>query len=72
MLAQSSSKNIYYKKPGHYRVLLVYPNIQQCAMMPYSIGLFTSLLKQEGRELFEKLQREYQTVNVKARLDEGY
>src|SRR6266849_5406751 len=33
---------------GDYRVLLVYPNIQQCALMPYSIGLFTALLKQEG------------------------
>lgn len=31
-----------------YRVLLVYPNIQQCALMPYAIGLFTALLKQEG------------------------
>ena len=31
-----------------YRVLLVYPNIQQCALMPYSIGLFTALLKREG------------------------
>lgn len=31
-----------------YRVLLVYPNIQQCALMPYSIGLFTALLRREG------------------------
>ncbi|MDB5810208.1 MAG: Radical superfamily enzyme YgiQ family [Betaproteobacteria bacterium] len=31
-----------------YRVLLVYPNIQQCALMPYAIGLFTALLRQDG------------------------
>jgi radical SAM superfamily enzyme YgiQ (UPF0313 family) len=36
-------------RPHHdYRVLLVYPNIQQCALMPYSIGLFTALLRREG------------------------
>ena len=40
---------------GDYRVLLVYPNIQQCALMPYAIGLFTALLRQEGFdvELFD-------------------
>jgi len=32
----------------NFKVLLVYPNIQQCAMMPSSIGLFTSLLKNNG------------------------
>ena len=31
-----------------YRILLVYPNIQQSALMPYSIGLFTALLRREG------------------------
>ena len=31
-----------------YRVLFVYPNIQQSALMPYAIGLFASLLKREG------------------------
>lgn len=36
---------------GDYRVLLVYPNIQQCALMPYAIGLFTALLRDEGFEV---------------------
>ncbi|MDA2932768.1 B12-binding domain-containing radical SAM protein [Acidobacteria bacterium AH-259-D05] len=36
------------RRPQAFRILLVYPNIQQCALMPYSIGLFTALLKQEG------------------------
>ena len=30
-----------------YKILFLYPNIQQCAMMPYSIGLMTALLKRE-------------------------
>ena len=36
-----------YKEHSDFKILLVYPNIQQCAMMPYSMGLFTALLKQE-------------------------
>lgn len=32
-------------------MLLVYPNIQQSAMMPYSMGLFTALLRQHGFEV---------------------
>ena len=39
------------RKHSDYRILFAYPNIQQCAMMPYSIGLFTALLKQEGFEV---------------------
>lgn len=39
------------RQHSDYRVLLVYPNIQQCALMPYAIGLFTALLKQEGFEV---------------------
>lgn len=31
-----------------FRILFCYPNIQQSALMPYSIGLFTALLKQHG------------------------
>ena len=41
----SSAKPTMWKKPPDFRVLLVYPNIQQSAMMPYSMGLFTALLR---------------------------
>ncbi|MFI6348019.1 B12-binding domain-containing radical SAM protein [Streptomyces sp. NPDC050560] len=37
-----------WKKPSDFRVLLVYPNIQQAAMMPYSMGLFTAILRDQG------------------------
>ena len=37
-----------WKRPDDFRVLLVYPNIQQAALMPYSMGLFTALLRNEG------------------------
>src|SRR5438093_5535114 len=37
-----------WKRPADFRVLLVYPNIQQAALMPYSMGLFTALLRREG------------------------
>lgn len=40
-----------WKKPSNFRVLLVYPNIQHSAMMPYSMGLFTALLRQHGFEV---------------------
>ena len=32
---------------SNYKILFLYPNIQQCAMMPYSIGLMSALLKRE-------------------------
>lgn len=35
-----------WKRRSDFRVLLVYPNIQQSAMMPYSMGLFTALLRE--------------------------
>ena len=34
-----------------FKVLLVYPNIQMCEMMPYSIGLLTAYLRREGFEV---------------------
>ena len=37
-----------YKKYKDFKVLLVYPNIQMCEMMPYSMGLLTALLRREG------------------------
>lgn len=37
-----------HKKLGKFKVLLVYPNIQMCEMMPYSIGLLTGILRREG------------------------
>jgi len=40
-----------WKKPSDFRVLLVYPNIQHSAMMPYSMALFTALLRQHGFEV---------------------
>jgi anaerobic magnesium-protoporphyrin IX monomethyl ester cyclase len=42
----SASRRVW-KKPAEFKVLLVYPNIQQSAMMPYSMGLFTALLRGE-------------------------
>jgi radical SAM superfamily enzyme YgiQ (UPF0313 family) len=40
-----------WKKPSEFKVLLVYPNIQQSAMMPYSMGLFTALLREQGYDV---------------------
>ena len=37
-----------FKKQSNFKVLLVYPNIQMCEMMPYSIGLLTGILRREG------------------------
>lgn len=37
-----------YKKLSDFKVLLIYPNIQMCEMMPYSIGLLTGILRREG------------------------
>ena len=39
------------RKPEDFRVLMLYPNIQMSGLMPQSIGIFTSLLKQEGYTL---------------------
>ena len=36
------------KKPKDFRVLMLYPNLHMSALMPQSIGIFTSLLKREG------------------------
>jgi len=44
---QRAKETQRYKRHCDYKVLLVYPNIQQCALMPYSMGLFTALLRQE-------------------------
>lgn len=54
-LIKTKSTTSSGRKPSDFRVLLVYPNIQQCALMPYSIGLFTSILRKEGFgvELFD-------------------
>ena len=41
-------KNSSYKSFKNFKVLLVYPNIQMCEMMPYSMGLLTALLRREG------------------------
>ncbi|WP_406430650.1 B12-binding domain-containing radical SAM protein [Streptomyces sp. NBC_00631] len=46
-LQTRGAKRYSKKKPKDFRVLLVYPNIQQSAMMPYSMGLFTSLLREK-------------------------
>ena len=35
-------------KLSDFKVLLIYPNIQMCEMMPYSIGLLTGILRREG------------------------
>ena len=40
--------NSLYKSYKGFKILLVYPNIQLCEMMPYSIGLLTALLRREG------------------------
>ena len=39
------------KKPKDFRVLMLYPNLHMSALMPQSIGIFTSLLKREGYAL---------------------
>lgn len=41
-------KDSINKSYNGFKVLLVYPNIQLCEMMPYSIGLLTALLRREG------------------------
>lgn len=46
-----SAASTCWKRPADFRVLLVYPNIQQSAMMPYSMGLFTALLREHGFEV---------------------
>jgi anaerobic magnesium-protoporphyrin IX monomethyl ester cyclase len=48
---ERSTRPNAWKKPSDFRVLLVYPNIQQSAMMPYSMGLFTALLREHGFEV---------------------
>ncbi len=48
---KQKNKSSSWKNPKDFRVLLVYPNIQQSAMMPYSMGLFTALLKDSGFEV---------------------
>ena len=41
------------KKSTHnFKILLVYPNIQMCEMMPYSIGLLTAILRREGYQVY--------------------
>jgi len=39
------------KKPKDFRILMLYPNLHMSALMPQSIGIFTSLLKREGYAL---------------------
>ena len=39
------------RKPEDFKILMLYPNIQMSGLMPQSIGIFTSLLKQEGYTL---------------------
>ena len=41
-------ENFPYKSYKGFKILLVYPNIQLCEMMPYSIGLLTGILRREG------------------------
>tara|TARA_Y100000031_G_scaffold141677_1_gene170435 strand:+ start:137 stop:1687 length:1551 start_codon:yes stop_codon:yes gene_type:complete len=41
-------KSSIWKKHHDFRVLLVYPNIQMSALMPQSIGILTSMLKEDG------------------------
>ena len=36
------------RQPKDFRILLFYPNLHMSALMPQSIGIFTSLLKEEG------------------------
>ena len=36
------------KNKSNFKILLVYPNIQMCEMMPYSIGLLTAILRKAG------------------------
>jgi anaerobic magnesium-protoporphyrin IX monomethyl ester cyclase len=39
------------RKPKDFRILLFYPNLHMSALMPQSIGIFTSLFKREGYTL---------------------
>ena len=41
-------KKSLYKSFKDFKILFVYPNIQMCEMMPYSIGLLTAYLRKEG------------------------
>ncbi len=36
------------RKPEDFKILMLYPNIQMSGVLPQSIGIFTSLFKQEG------------------------
>ena len=35
------------RSPKDFRILMLYPNLHMSALMPQSVGIFTSLLKQE-------------------------
>ena len=35
------------RQPKDFRILLFYPNLHMSALMPQSIGIFTSILKEE-------------------------
>ena len=39
------------RKPQDFRILMLYPNLHMSALMPQSIGIFTSLLKRDGYTL---------------------
>lgn len=39
------------RKSNDFRILLFYPNLHMSALMPQSIGIFTSILKREGYKL---------------------
>ena len=39
------------RKPKDFRILMLYPNLHMSALMPQSIGIFTSLLKMDGYTL---------------------
>ena len=61
-----------HKKLSNFKVLLVYPNIQMCEMMPYSIGLLTGILRREGFsvDLFDttfyvdKVNEQYEAFHI--------
>ena len=36
------------RKTEDFKILMLYPNLHMSALMPQSIGIFTSLLKKEG------------------------
>ena len=39
------------RKPKDFKILMLYPNLHMSALMPQSIGIFTSLLKRDGYTL---------------------